>query len=330
MSNAKKWTTDAVYNTKTEALAALAEAHQNAAATGLSIDDCWHITNDNLPLAADENGELSPVLAYDENGQPVILTDDKIGQLALVTIWKEGEGKPQPEGAPLAIPAAFYFLALPDFGEITSNEKLREIARKAINALQLKSARSMAKAHHADKDANPLARDRIAALIAAAQSRAGDPAAKAFKALFPVMQAAILKRVEAQVTNLKDGGRHADARLLAATYSRARLNAQTILDCLMSEDAAKRHFPAMAQTQWENLLKFAIAWAPKHQIAKLVKDEAGSSIMETDPATGKQRAKRENTPAPVSPVPFMAFLESRSERMITPQDAPALDFADMA
>lgn len=325
---AKKFISDSVFDSRAAALAALAEAHRNMTAAGIA--DPWALTLDTLPTVTDDEGNTVSTLSMDGEGLPLITTDDKIGTLALVTVWHDAaQSIPQASGEPLAVPKAVYFLALPDFAEIVGSDKLKDYASALIKRDLLAKARKIAKAHDADADAAPLVRDRIAALIAATASRAGDPAAKAFKALSGVLTAAIVTHVEKHAAALKANGRHADARMLLATYSRSRLNADTLQQCLMSEEAAKRHFPLMAQTQWENLLKFAISWAPKNRVSKIVKNPDGTNAKHIDPATGKETFIREEVAAPVSPVPFMAWLETRKERTLAPSEAPTVDFSDL-
>jgi hypothetical protein len=189
----------------------------------------------------------------------------------------------------------------------------------------LARARRLAKAHAADPAANPLTRDRIAALIQAQTTRGGDPAAKAFKALAPVLQAVILSQVDKTVTALKDAKRTADARLLAATFNKQRLNPQTLLECLTSTEAARLHFPSMAQAQWQNLLKFAIAYAPRHKIKRAERDENGRTLKDAEGKT----LYTENIPFPVSPVPFQAMLETRDTATLSATNAPTLDLSDL-
>ena len=317
----KKIIRDQVFFSKAAALAAVAEAQSHCAAMGL---DLWNIVQDNLPTMTDGDDILA-TFGPDENNLPTIAADTSTGTLALVTIYSD-RTLPQTEGDALAIPKTIYFLSLPNVDEIKADAKLGNYLQDLLAKDLLARARRLAKGHDADPAANPLSRDRIAALIAAQSARGGDPAAKAFKALFPVLQAVILAQVDKAATALKNAKRTADARLLAATFNRQRLNAQTLLECLSSTEAAKLHFPSMAQAQWENILRFAVKYAPAHKIRVAERTEDGKTTVKD--AAGKT-VYLENVPCPVSPVPFSAMLETRDSAHLNATNAPTLDLSDL-
>jgi hypothetical protein len=140
------------------------------------------------------------------------------------------------------------------------------------------------------------------------------------------LQAVILSQVDKAATAMKNAKRTADARLLTATFNRQRLNAQTLLECLSSTEAAKLHFPSMAQPQWENILRFAVKYAPQHKIRVAQRSEDGKTTIKD--AEGKT-IYQENVPCPVSPVPFSAMLETRDTAHLTATNAPMLDLSDL-
>lgn len=329
-----KFIKDAVFNSKAAAMAHVTEAMANAVSFGMfeNMAQMWDMETirDNFPSITDtdENGEPAQYASFgpDEEDQPAIDADTSVGQIAVVAIWSDVENSsiPQPAGAPVARLAKLYVLSLPNAEEIIANEKLRPLLNDLLTKQALASARKLAKAHMKDPQAAPMPRDRMAALIAASQSRGGKSAGAAYKALFPVIQAAILKTVNAKVDQLRAAKDFPNARLLAATFAKARLNAQTLEECLSSSEAASFHFPTMPQVQWEALLKFAINWAPRHKANVLTKDDHGATIKD---AEGK--AVRETVDAPQSPVLFQSWLETRNEATVTQADVPSIDLSDL-
>lgn len=325
---AKKLIRDAVYTGRTAALSELND-HIELIRSNFGIDP-FDLIRDNLPTvtAADETtGEEQTFTGWTPTEQGGIVWDEAIlpqlGTLAVVTIY-DGEMKPAPDAEPLAIPVALYILNLPKVSEVIGDERLTDYRSELVTRDMLARARKLAKADHAGTTS--LVRDRVSALLAAA-ARAGGSPEKAFDAIFPVLQGLILKNVSAKVEALRNAKQVAKARLVADTFSKSRLNKDTMRDCLSSTSAATLHFPAMPQEQWENLLRVAIAYAPKHRVMKLVKDEAGNTIKTTDEA-GKERAVREATPAPQSPAIFQTWLDTRAETERTPE-AVTLDLSDL-
>ena len=99
---AKKFISDSVFDSRAAALAALAEAHRNMTAAGIA--DPWALTLDTLPTVTDENGDTVSTLSMDGEGLPLITTDDKIGTLALVTVWHDAaQSIPQAISRPTGI-----------------------------------------------------------------------------------------------------------------------------------------------------------------------------------------------------------------------------------
>ena len=314
---------DQIFASRTAFLSAAEEARQHFSTIGV---DFWDILHDTFPVIIDpETNETLATLNPDEAGTPFLADNVDLGRLAIVTIYSD-KSIPQPEGDAVAVPSAIYCLSLPKFDEIKTDPKLASILSAILDKALLASARKIAKAHAADATANPLTRDRIASLIASQTTRGGDPVAKAFKALFPTLQAVILAQVDKAVATLKSANRHADARLMAATFNRQRLNSQTLFECLSSTDAAKMHFPNMGQTQWQNLLQFAIKYAPQHKIRVAQRAEDGRTTLKD--AEGKT-IYTENVPFPVSPVPFSSMLETRDAETLAPTNAPELVFTDL-
>lgn len=319
---AKKLIRDSVHFSRASFLSAAAEAQAHCALIGV---DFWNIVQDNFPVMTDAGGEAYSAFGPDETNLPAVAAEADLGALALVTVYS-AETVNQPEGEPLAVPKAVYALVLPAVDEIKTDAKLGNYLQELLAKDLLARARRLARAHDADNTAHPLSRDRISALLQSITARGGDPAKLAFKALFPVLQAVMLSQVGKAVAALKDAKRTADAAALNATYSRQRLNATTLFECLQSVEAAKLHFPGMAQPQWENLLKFAIAYAPKHKVRKPLRAEDGRTTLKD--AEGKTLYE-ENIPAPVSPVPFQVMLETRANAHLANVNMPTFDFSDL-
>ena len=143
--------------------------------------------------------------------------------------------------------------------------------------------------------------------------------------MFPILQAAFLKQVEAFAANLENAGRKAEAATVKATFSKARFSFNTVMECLKSQEAATVHFPSMKPAQWENLLKFAIAAAPLHKVKRAQRDADGNAIKGID---GK--VIYDTVAAPVPSVFFQALLETRNETKLDAQQAPSFDFSEMA
>lgn len=324
---ARKLITDAIFVSQTVALAALNEARANVS-EALNIDIA-NILRDNLPTITeqDETGAdaIYPIYGVDENTGEIVFdpsAKDAIGTLALVTIY-EGEITP-PEGEPIANPVAVYLLNLPKQSEILADAKLSQYRETLIAKDLLLRARKLAKADYAGTTS--LVRDRIASLIAAA-ARAGASAGKAYDAIFPILQGVILNNIAKKVEAAQAAGQHAQARMIRDTFSKARLNKDVLRECLSSTAGAKVHFPAMPQAQWETLLRFGISWAPKHQVARPVKDEAGNNVKEIT-EDGKERVVRELKPMPQSPAIFQQWLDTRDEAAAVEQGFE-IDLSDM-
>lgn len=328
-----KFIKDAVFTSKAAALAHISEGMDNSIECGAfnSRAEMWEtdVLRDNLPNIEEVvDGETQQFASFgpDEEGMPAIEAETSTGQLAVVTQWSEVTGSEikREEGAPYARPVAIYLLSMPTVDEIIGEDKLKPMLSELLSRQTLAAARKLAKSHAKDPALAPLPKDRIAALIAASQSRGNKSANAAFKALFPVIQGAILKTVGAKVEQLRNAKDFNNARLLNATFAKARLNAQTLEECLSSAEAAEFHFPTMPQAQWENLLKFAIQWAPKHKASKITKDDAGNTIKD---AEGK--AVRVAVDAPQSPVLFQGWLETRNEATVTQAEVPTVDLSDL-
>lgn len=327
---ARKLASDAIHLSATPALAALTEYRNNLFTETQGEIDLLSILRDNLPTVTgqDETGQDAVFSVYgldDETGAFVLDGDNApdLGSLAIVTLY-DGEIAAQ-EGEPLARPVAVYLLNLPKISEAINDERLATYRENLIARDYLARARSIAKADYTGN--SPLIRDRIAALIAAS-SRGGSKIGKAYDAIFPVLQGAILRNITAKAKALAEAGQHGQARLIRDTFSKARLNKQTLQECLSSAAAAKMHFAGMPQAQWVNLLKIAIAWAPKHQVQKIVKDEAGNNVKTIDAETGKERVIRELVAAPQSPAIFQQWLDTRDETEAKAPDM-ALDLGDL-
>lgn len=324
----KKIIRDAVFTSRNVALSEINDA-LDAFRANFPIEPLDLIV-DNLPTveATAEDGTATAYTGWTPTDAGGIVWDEAIvsqlGTVALVTIY-EGEHRPAPDAEPLALPVAIYILNLPKPAEIMGDERLQDYRAELIQRDLLARARKLAKADRAGT--TPLIRDRVSALLAAAARTGGSPE-KAFDAIFPVLQGLILKNVAAKVEALKNAKQVAKARLVADTFSKSRLNKDTMRDCLSSASAAVLHFPAMPQEQWHTLLRVAITYAPKHRVMKLVKDESGTTIKDTDPDTGKERARREPAPAPQSPAIFQTWLDTRDETTRTPE-AVTLDLSDL-
>lgn len=327
---ARKLASDTIFLSATPAFAALSEYRANMLAETNGSLDILDILRDNLPTitAPDENGNetVYPVYGFDPETDALVMDADSgadIGTLAIVTMY-DGEIAAR-EGEPYANPVAVYLLHLPKIAEALADDRLATYRENLIARDYLARARAMAKADYSGN--SPLIRDRIAALIAAS-SRGGSKQGKAYDAIFPVLQGAILRNITAKAKQLAENGQHAQSRLIRDTFSKARLNKQTMQECLSSAAAAKMHFAGLPQEQWVTLLKIAIAWAPKHQVNKIVKDETGANVKEIDTETGKERVVRELVAAPQSPAIFQQWLDTRDETTAKAPDL-ALDLGDL-
>jgi len=275
-----------------------------------------------------------PPFGFDEETNAFAFTDPAaLGSVAIVIHYKDkttpGALIPRPEGEPILAPAALYLINLPKPGEILTSAKLESFRQAMISARLLSAARKLAKADAAGTA--PLVSDRIAALLSASLTTAKSAEA-AFTVLFPRIQAAILTRAREVAEQLAAKKMVKQARQFRDTYSPARLNREIMRECFASAEAAEYYFPAMPQQQWEQLLRFAIALAPKFRLAVPVKDpETGKSARQINPATGKEEIIREIVDKPQSPAIFQQWLSTRADaRFDASADAGAtLDFSGM-
>ena len=332
--SATKLFRDAVHPSLAAAFAALEDMRETAIAT-LALDPVDLIRN-NLPtmrVADPDTGETVEAEAFglDDAGRLAYAPEitREIGHVAVVTIWSDAT-QPGEDGTGIyALPAAIYLLNLPKAAELWTDARLEDWRAKTAQAALLSAARRMAKSAHAGTGA--VVKDRIGALLAA-QTRSGAAAGKAFDAIFPVLQGTLLAKVNQTIENLRASGQVAKARVVAATFPRGRFNKDTLRECLSSATAAKQHFQQMPQSTWEQLLRAAIAYAPQHKVNRLVKDPSDptgkANLKEIDPETGKEQAVRELVAAPVSPVLFQQWLETRDEATIQ-ADTASLDLSDL-
>lgn len=323
----KTFISDEVFLSPSAALTALSEALNKCALFGI---DGPALLRDNLPTepAQDDAGNTVDysVLNLMDNSEatpdaPILafVPDEPraaLGAMALVTLWDKSDAAAikQEQGDALARPVGIYLLHLPTFKELTTSAKLQDFLHKTVNAALLSTARKIAKADAAGT--SPLVRDRITALINA-QTNTAAKAEAAFAAMFTTVQSAILGQINAKAEALKAAGHAAKARALLATFPRARLDKPTLKACLSSEEAAKLFFPTLPQTQWENILRFCIAYAPKFKAKVRAKDADGNQIKD---AEGKIVYHIEPKPLPTTI--FQQWLDTRKERLAeTPDDA---------
>lgn len=331
--SATKLFRDAVHPSLAAAFAALEDMRTTARDT-VGIDPV-DLIRDNLPTITTndpDTGEQVEAIAYGlDDAERLAYAPEitrEIGHVAIVSVY-ESETAPGSDGTGVyALPAAIYVLNLPKSAELWTDARLEDWRERTAQAALLSAARRMAKAAHAGTGA--VVKDRISALLAA-QSRSGASAGRAFDAVFPILQATILNKVAQTVDALKAAGQTAKARVVAATFPRARFGKETLRECLSSATAAKQHFPQMPQSTWEQLLRAAIAYAPNHQINRLVKDPAdptGKANLKELGEDGKERAVRELAPAPQSPVLFQQWLETRDEATLAAETV-SLDLSDL-
>ena len=313
MKTSKTYISDSIHSTKIGAMTAFAEALAAIKLNqGADDETLWNtIIQDNLPTI-ESNGEHLATFGPDGNGLPEIdPAAGDLGKLAIVTVWNSDHTVPQPEGLGLQTVSAIYLLQLPNMGEITTSPKLAGILNKLVDKAYLTAARTMARDHAKDPASAPLNRDRIAALISATSTRAGKGPEEAFKILYPVLAAIILQTVEKKCAAMEAAGQAARAKSIRMTFSKARLNADTLKQCLQSADAAKDHFPGMPQEQWVALLKIAIEYAPKHLAKVAVKDDAGEYVKDGE---GKRTYTKQA--APQNPLFFQICLETRDKTVL--------------
>lgn len=329
MSNAKKFIKDAVFSTAAETLAHLSDVQRNLAQIGIDANGFWDMIRDNFAGVADpETGELVAAFGPDETGAPAFDPALKLGNIAVVipaNAWDMDNVTPQAEGAPLATPRAIYVVSLPKVQDTITSDKLRSFVSDLILKAQLTTARNVAKKNHTDPDGAPLVRDNILTMIAGATRGTGNPNKAAIKAMMPFAADVLLAVVGKKVTQLKAAGHHAQARQLAGTFNRARLNVQTMEECLSSKAAAEFHFGSMAQAQWETLLNYIIEQCPKHTIRKILKDDDNKTRKDEEGNT----MYSDPIPAPVSPVVFLSWLETRDEVEVTNDDTVSIDLGDL-
>lgn len=295
----KKLFSDAVFTSATAALHEL-QTRMTTAAEYFPHLDPLSILATNIPdtMAQDENGAslTLPALGLDANGVIVLTDPASAGTLALVTLYTTAS-QPQPEGEPLAIPDAIYLVNLPSHAELASAPALHEYRAALFNRAMLSAARKLAKTHHENRKTDEagnvtygraMATDRLAALISTV-ARGANADLLAFKVMFPVLQQVMLTQAAKTAETLKVKGRAGDAKLVLATFSKARLSAETLKACLSSRIAAENHFASMKQEQWAHLLDYAIRLAPACPVRvmqrgpdnKPLKNAEGKTIYET-------------------------------------------------
>lgn len=320
----KKLFTDAVYVSRTVALSALAERIQNIASQFPTIADPLDLIRDNLPTVTDDDGTYSSLtLAFDPGTGTALAeipAEIEAGTLAIVTHYGS-ETQPRQEGEPLAVPTAVYVLSLPSMPEMLASAKVRPIVEGILSKALLASARKIAKMD-ADGTA-PLSRDRVSALVSAATTSTTS-IESAWRMLFPIIQAAILDNVAKKAAAFDAAGRKADKRNLEATYNRARLDRVTLKSCLSSEQAARVLFPAMPQIQWENILRFAITYAPRYQHKTAILNDDGTKRKDEHGKILYTRVLK-----PQSPAIFQQWLDTRSQQIADVADSVSFTFDGM-
>ena len=315
---AKIFLTDKFHIAIAAGLDHIGEALTNIAAQGI---DPVEILKDNFPVITDEAGDAysSLQIGQDDTGAYIasVAEGAQLGSLAVVTLWDREAEIPQPTGEPFATPKSIYALSLPSLSELTSSPKLNAVVQGILSGAMLTSARKIAKADAAGTIL--LTTDRTqTALNAAVKASAIE---KAYAVMFPTLQGVILLNVAKKAEALRAAGNTGAARNLEATFSKARLDKLTLKACLSSVSAAETMFPAMPQAQWENILNFAIAFAPKNMRKKAVtgtdgkslKDEAGKVIYQT-------------SPDPQSPAIFQQWKETRAQQAVDVDDTATFTF----
>ena len=329
----KKFASDTVYTTPAAAMRGFNETIA-AMATNFPGLDPLSIAHTNLSNVLTPNPddptqviEVSP-LSFDTDNRLTLTDPTKAGTLATVILYGTGT-IPQTEGEPLAIPEAVYLVNLPTYAEIATAPGLHEYREKLFARALLTAARNTAKAHHANRKqdgegnvtfARPMQADRIAALLATL-SRSANSELAAYKVAFPALQSVIIKQADATAEALKARGRSADAKVILATYSKARLSSDTLRQCFSSAAAAKVHFPGMAQEQWEKLISYAITkLAPACPVRVLVKDAEGNTVKD---AEGKNTYRTDRVQ--INPAIFEHWQRTRAEVTLADQ-SEALTF----
>lgn len=323
---AKKFIPTEAHISKAAGLAAIASALNNCAAAGLANPE--EILRDSFPVITDpETGEdyTSLIVSVDDQGvYSCTLADgapEKIGTITLHTIYSATETLPQATGEPYATPLAIYAQLAPDMTELMGMPKLKPIVERVLLRQIIAATKKTAKADY-DGTAQ-LSRDRIATFITGSGTIGGIE--KAWIAVYPAIRDAIKGVVKKKSEVLRAAGKVAAARNLEATFSDARLDKASLKACLSSEQAAKVLFPAMPQTQWENMLQFAIAYAPKHRIRKAMKGADGKSLKDESGAVIYDQLA-----APQSPAIFQQWLETRSQALAdVEEEAVSFDFSGL-
>jgi hypothetical protein len=327
----KKLFTDSVFTSATAALNEL-QSRIATATEYFPSTDPLAILSTNIPdtYAADAEGNAItvPALGLDDNGTIVLTDPAAAGTLALITLYSTNT-QPQAEGEALAIPAAIYLINLPSHSELATAPALHEYRAALFNRAMLSAARKLAKLHHenakTDEQGNvtharPMPADRLAALISTV-ARGANADLAAFKIMFPVLQQVMLTQATKAAEALKSRGRAGDAKLVLATFSKARLSAETLKACLSSRVAAENHFASMKQEQWAHLLDYAIRLAPACPVRVMLRDDANKPVKD---AEGKTRYETRKTA--LSSTIFQTWKDTRDSITLATADAEGLSF----
>lgn len=295
----------------------------------------------NVPaLAADGTANYTLDLTPDGAIDFKIENPRAFSQPYVVTIWDEVATIPQAAGEPLKRVKMLYIINLPTAEELRTDPQLMQWRTEVLERAALASARKIAKSTSNGVEGFGLMDDPVSQFLMAQTSAASRE--RAFNALFPVMQAALIRQGAKLAKRLFEAGNKGDAALVKSTWSRARLSKDTLRSVLSAHQMADFYFPTMttpadklgedgkAGQAFDNFLRKFIAYAPNHKRKVTVKGPDGQPVKEV--VDGKERNVTEMVPAPQDPAILVHWLNTRYEVGETLIDSEAditLDFDDL-
>lgn len=297
---------------------------------GLDIAADSALLKSNLPLFDWTDPETAetitvPLIALNEAGQFAFHETTAIGTLATIIHYTTAT-VPQQEGAPLLIPETIYLINLPTEAEILTSPKLAKHRETLITTHQLAAAKKLAAMDAQGKPGFQI--DRIGALMAAAARSSASSLEASYRAMHGFIRGTIQNQVNALADRLTQTKQFQKRKELLTAFSSERLSRDMLKQVFSSAGAAEYYFPQMAQAQWENILRYAAASAPKFRVARIVKDTEGKALKRINDE-GKEETVKEIVEMPLEATIFLHWLGTRNEvAFSTPEasDAPALTF----
>jgi hypothetical protein len=257
-----------------------------------------------------------PAIGLDEAGLIQIAADPaSLGALALVISYGPETDfvQPDPEAAPMAVPRAVYLLNLPSVADMFGNAKLAEARDDLMRRHLVAAARKIVRED--EKGTAPLVVDRIAALLTVTGRGGANKLEEAYAVMFRAIQHLVLGQAKTLAKRLRDQNQHAKARDVEHVFTASRFNKANVKASFQSRAAAEYHFPTLPQAQWENLLRAAIAAAPKFSPLVPVRDAEGKLVKDAEGKTVTQQVQK-----PQSPAIFQQWLATRDAVAFNPPE----------